>query len=229
VAEIIKKDITENAHINLSKVVTIHSSILIERFNEEVNASQIRKELNISSDTPLVGMIGRIRDHKDYPNFLGACKIVKERMPSVKFIIVGEGPKEKEVKNLAKELDIQDIFFLGKREDIPEILASLDVFVLSSSVEGSPAVIKEAMVMSKPVVSTSVGGIPEIIEDGVNGILVSPHSHIYIAQKILQVLQDKPLSEKLGRNAQKTILENFTPSVLAYKTKDVYLEVVSLL
>lgn len=230
VAEIIKKDITENAQINPSKVVTIHSSIMIERFNEGINASQVKEELNISSDTPLVGMIGRIREHKDYPNFLGACKLVKQAIPSVKFLIVGEGPLEKKIKNLAEELGIiQNIFFLGKREDIPEILASLDVFVLSSSVEGSPAVIKEAMVMSKPVVATSVGGIPEIIEDGINGILVSPHSPMYIAQRILQVLQDKTLSEKLGRNAKKTILENFTPSVLAYKTKDVYLEVASLL
>ncbi len=230
VAEIIKKDITENAHINPSKVVAIHSSIMIERFNEGINAFQIRKELNISSDIPLVGMIGRIRDHKDYPNFLEACKLVKQTRPFVKFLIVGEGPLDNEIKNLAEELGIvQDIFFLGKREDVPEVLASLDVFVLSSSVEGSPAVIKEAMVMGKPVVATSVGGIPEIIEDGVNGILVYPHSPMKLADGIIRILMDKELSEKLGRNAKKTILENFTPSVLAYKTKDVYLGVASLI
>lgn len=228
VAEIIKKDITENAYINPSKVVTIHSSIMIERFNDGINTSQIREELNISSDTLLVGMIGRIRDHKDYPNFLKACKIVRERIPSVKFLIAGEGPLEKKVKNLAKELGIaKDIFFLGEWEDIPEVLAGLDIFVLSSSVEGSPAVIKEAMVMGKPVVSTSVGGIPEIIEDGVDGILVLPSSPLALADGIILVLKDKELSEKLGRNAKKTILEKFTPSVLASKTKEVYLEVAN--
>jgi glycosyltransferase involved in cell wall biosynthesis len=226
VAEITKNELVKNLRISQFKVVSIHSSIFLDDFYPNAGIKDIRSELGIDNKMQVIGAVGKISYHKNYPLLLKAYSIVREKIQNTKLMIVGKGPLEEEMKSLAKRLKIEkDVYFLGERRDIPEIMATLDVFVLTSLVEGSPASLKEAMVFGKPVIATSVGGIPEIVDNGVNGILVYPDSADSLAEEMIRVLEDEHLREKLGKNARKTILERFTPSILASKTEEVYLEV----
>jgi len=223
VAEVVKQDLIKNNQIELSKITAIHSSLMLDRFSPSLNGQKIKASLNIKEGTLLVGMVGKLSKHKDYPNFLRASKVIQEEFPSTQFLIVGEGSEGKKLKTLAKELGVESsVSFLGYREDIPQILAALDVFVLSSEVEGSPAVIKEAMALGKPVVTTKVGGIPEIIEDGVSGILVPPHNPKLLAKGIRDILRNREKGEIMGEEASKIIREKFTPQKLASQTEEIY-------
>jgi glycosyltransferase involved in cell wall biosynthesis len=151
---------------------------------------------------------------------------VRKDFPEAKFLWVGDGSHEKKAKDFVCEAGLRDsVAFLGRREDIPEILAALDVFVLSSRSEGSPAVLKEALLMEKPVVSTNVGAIPEIIKHGQNGVLVPPERPDKLAEGIIKVLRN-PHSKEMGKKGSVFIKEEFGEIVLAEKTKKVYLDLL---
>ena len=223
VAKIIKDDLMENNGIQPSKIVAIHSSLMLERFNFSTKGEKTRAGLKIKEGTLLVGMVGKLSKHKDYPNFLRAGKIIQAEIPAAQFLIVGEGPEEEKLKDLSKDLGIESsVSFLGYREDIPEILAALDVFVLSSELEGSPAVIKEAMALRKPVVATGVGGIPEIVEDGVTGFLVPSHNSELLAKGVLDIWRNREKGEMMGQKGKKMIDKRFTPERLASQTENLY-------
>ena len=114
------------------------------------------------------------------------------------------------------------VIFAGKREDIPQILSGIDIFALSSSVEGSPAVIKEALIMEKPVVSTNVGGISEIIQNGVTGILVPPHNPEALANGILDVINNRNKFLEMTKKGKQVIINKFSETKLAELTAEVY-------
>ncbi|HIE43243.1 MAG TPA: glycosyltransferase family 1 protein [Candidatus Omnitrophica bacterium] len=229
VAEVSRQQLIEYNGIDASKIATVHSSVFLDQFHPDKKITGIRDELGLDKNTSIIGTVGKISLHKNYPLLLHAFKIVKRSIQNVKLIIVGKGPLENKMKLLSRELDVEeDTYFLGERKDIPQIMATLDVFVLASMVEGSPASLKEAMVSGKPVVATAVGGIPEIIEDGVSGILVPLGESARLASKIIRILKSQELAEKLGRGAQEVILKKFTPSVMISKMREVYLEVAEM-
>ncbi len=228
VAEKIKKDAVNNNHFKPSHIVTIHSAVMMDRFNPEfVDGKKIRKSLSIPEDIPLIGTIGKIHYRKGYITFLKACKIIKDYYPNAKFVWVGKGPEEEKAKNFAYKIGLQDsVVFMGKRTDTPEIMAALDIFVLASKIgEGSPAVIKEALLMHKPVVSTNIGGIPEIIKDEQMGILVPPEKPNELAEAILKILRN-PNKKELQTKGRNFIKENFSELTLMEKTKKVYLDLL---
>lgn len=226
VGEEIKQKIIRENCFNPSHIVTIHSSALIDRFDPKIDGGKIRMNLSIPDNAPLIGTIGKIHPRKDYVTFLKACKLVKNDFLQAKFLWVGDGSDEEKAKSFAYELGLQDsVIFTGIRTDIPEILAALDVFVLSSKGEGSPAVIKEALLMEKPVVSTNVGSISEIIENGYTGILVPPENPNELAEEIIKILRN-PETKEMGKKGRKIIKEKFNESVLAEKTKKVYMDLL---
>jgi len=223
--EIKQKAVREN-FFKPSHIATIHSSVLIDKFNPDIDGGKIRRELSISNNTPIIGTIGKIHPRKDYVTFLKACILVKKDFPKAKFLWVGDGSHEKKAKNFICKAKLQDsVAFLGRREDIPEILAALDVFVLSSRSEGSPAVLKEALLMEKPVVSTNVGAVPEIIKHGENGVLVPPERPDKLAAEITKILRN-PYNKEMGEKGRVFIKEKFGEMLLAEKTKKVYLDLL---
>lgn len=223
VAEVIKRQLIDENNIFKNKIITIHSSIDVKKFNDNFSGEAIRKEFSIASDTVVLGMIGRLREHKDYPNMFEALKIIIKRVRNIKLLIVGDGILESELKSMVQKMELSNyVIFAGKREDIPRILSEIDIFVLSSSVEGSPAVIKEALIMEKPVVSTNVGGIPEIIQDGVTGILVPPHNPEALANAILDVINNRHKFLEMARKGKQVIINEFSETRLAQLTAKVY-------
>jgi glycosyltransferase involved in cell wall biosynthesis len=175
--------------------------------------------------------VAHIRPEKGHEYLLQAAKIVVDRYPEITFVIVGREKTSGEIKRLegiAKELGIkQNVIFTGFRQDVAALVSIFDVFVLSSLAEGLPLALLEAMVRGKPPVATAVGGIPEVIEDGVNGLLVPPKDPQAIATKIIQLLEDQDLRVSISANAVRTVKERFGIQEMIKKVEAVYSDILA--
>jgi glycosyltransferase involved in cell wall biosynthesis len=183
---------------------TIHSGVEMERFlNLHIDREKKKRSLGITDGYPVIGTVGRFISIKGHKYLIDAIKIVSERIPDVRFIFVGEGPLRPELIKQAESLGVIDkILFLGWREEIPEIISIIDLFVLTSLYEGMGKVFIEAMIMGKPVIATRVGGIPDIVRDGEDGILIPPKESKRLAEAIITLLEDKDKREKMGRSGK---------------------------
>lgn len=190
------------------KFLTIHDGIEIERFvNPRVNKTQAKacgyKELGIQG-SPVVISVARLVPIKGHKYLIDAASKVVESFPDTKFLLVGDGPLRIELEQKAKSLGLaKNVFFLGDRDDIPELLAISDVFALASLNEGMGIAIVEAMASGLPVVATNVGGIPDIVKNGVTGLLVPPKDSEILSIALLKLLKERKLAECMGKEGKK--------------------------
>lgn len=162
--------------------------------------SEVRAELGAGPDDVVVGTVANLRASKAYPDLLQAARLVIDASPSVRFAAVGQGPLEAEVRRRHAELGLGDRFrLLGFRDDPWRVLAACDVFTLSSVHEGLPIALLEAMALGLPVVATAVGGIPEVVTDGVEGVLVPPRRPELLAAALLDVAGDADRRAAMAR------------------------------
>jgi len=195
-----------------AKILRIYNGIDMGWVGRTVRGT-FRKERGFSEETRLVGMVANLRQSKGYEFFLQAAARVARAIPSVHFVAVGDIDEKigGKAARLVQELSLQDrVSFLGFREDVPEILCDLDVFVLSSVSEGLPLVTLEAMAAGKPMVVTRSGGPQEIIEDGRTGSLVPPADIEALAEKICDLLRDPARAHRMGSCAQAKVKSYFT-------------------
>jgi glycosyltransferase involved in cell wall biosynthesis len=165
---------------------------------------ELRRELAIGPDTLLVGIVARLVPIKAHETFLRASAIVARENPRVRFLIVGDGERRAALEALSRELGIADrVDFLGWRSDLDRIYADLDVVALTSENEGSPVSLIEAMTSERAVVSTRVGGVPDLIEDRVDGLLVPPGNPDLFAAAVIELLNSPLLRRALGSAAGK--------------------------
>lgn len=161
-----------------------------------------RLRLGLHSDEVLIGTVAHFRRQKSYPDLLRAARLVLDAGVPAKFVAVGRGPQEDEIRRLHRRLGLGDRFqFLGFHADATKVLAAFDVFVLASLFEGLPLALMEALVLGVPVVATGVGGIPEGIEDGVHGLLVPPSRPEVLADALLALVRDEGLRTRMGEAA----------------------------
>lgn len=176
----------------------------------------------------LIGTVARLHRQKALDVMLEAAKIVLTSQPAARFIIGGTGPLEEQLKAKIRDLRLEPyVKMAGFVSDVPGFLSKLDVYVLSSDYEGLPLAVLEAMAAGLPIVSTGVGGVPEAVVDGVNGILVAPRQPKALAQGIVRVLVDPDVARRMGIASRKRAEELFDAQVMAQKTVAVYREVVS--
>jgi glycosyltransferase involved in cell wall biosynthesis len=162
----------------------------------------IRRELGIPAGAPVVGTIGNLKPHKGHPYLLEAAARIHDVLPEVRFVVVGHGPEEQDLRERTSRLGLDDVVrFAGFRTDAVEVAATFDVFVLSSLFEGLSIALLEAMALGKPVVVTSVGGLPEAVEHDKQGLVVPPGSSEALADAILGLLRDPSLRRRLGDEA----------------------------
>lgn len=192
---------------------------------ESVSAGK-RSQLGLANQI-VVGTIGRLVEAKGLDLLLEAASILKRLDSRVKFVIVGDGPLEEDLRRQIKAKNLDGIVhLLGKRTDIPEILSVIDVYVITSRTEGTPVSLIEAMMAAKPVAATAVGGIPEIISDGVDGILVTPEDAQEIANAILRLIKDADLRRRLGDQARKKAIERYSTKTVIEQTEAIYAELL---
>ncbi|MCR4407330.1 MAG: glycosyltransferase family 4 protein [Anaerolineae bacterium] len=170
----------------------------------------LRAELGLAADTPLVGIVARLTAVKNHHLFLEAARLIVQAEPVTRFLIVGDGELRDELENRARELGLAErVFFLGWRSDMPRIYADLDVIALTSRNEGTPVSLIEGMAAGVPVVSTAVGGVPDIVADGVCGYLVPPDDAAGLAEAIVALLRDKKKAQAMGQAGREAARERF--------------------
>jgi glycosyltransferase involved in cell wall biosynthesis len=224
VSEMIKKILSSDIQ-DKGKLHKVYSGIDLAKFKDR--NGQLRKELGISEDTPLVGNTSALADHKDYFTFLESCKKILEKSPKVKFVVMGDGPMKNEIHQYAEKLGLsQEVDFSGYRTDIPAVLADLDVFLITSKTEGLGTSILDAFACKVPVVATDAGGIRELVENEKTGLLCQVKNPDQIADSVLKLLNDKSLVEKLKENAFQKV-QHFSKTSTAKETLKYYEEVWS--
>ncbi len=212
----------------LNKFVNIYSGINFEKFGISVNIMKKRKELGINNKLKVIGMVGRLSKQKAPQYFIQAIPLIVKVHPHVRFILVGDGELKKNMIKLAEKINVSDyISFLGFRDDVPEILNILNIFVLPSLWEGLGRSLTEAMYSACPVVATAVEGVPELIIDGRTGYLVQPKDSVAIAQKINDLLIHPREARQMGKNARKKVMSDFDACVMIKKIDELYQNILN--
>jgi len=227
VSQFTKQDIIDAFGIPESKIAVIHHGVHPEDYvlPEEAKV-KLRSTLGISSQ-PMILFTGKLAPRKGVDVLLRALPQVLKEV-EVKLVLAGSGTQQ-DYQQLAEALGISDkLCFLGRVPDdtLRLLYSSCDLFVLPSRLEGLGIVILEAMAAGKPVVATNVGGIPELIESGQNGILVEANNEGKLAGAIVKVLSNKSLAQIIGENNMKKARERFSWEVAAQKTERVYNELI---
>jgi len=220
-----KEGITKN-----SKVTRVYSGIELDHFHP-VSAEEkkrIRKKWGIRPRDPVIGMVSKLWEGKGHATLIQAFREIQKEMDQAKLVIVGEGYLYEELVALVDRLGLKDsVLFTGFQRDVFEIIATFDVAVLPSFFEGMGRVLLEAMAMEKPVVASRVGGIPDLVEDGVNGFLVNPGKIQELSAGLLRVLRDKKLARKLGKQGRKKTTDRFSAEIMVQSIDTIYRELLS--
>lgn len=165
----------------------------------ESDPASVRRELDIPPGAPVVGSVANLKAHKGHEYLLRAACIVKEEIPGTRFVLVGRGPMEALLRRRVHELRLdEEIIFAGFREDALKLTNCFDVFVLPSLHEGLSIALIEAMALGKPAIVTSVGGLPEVVEDGIHGNVIPPRDPVVLADAIVRLLRDDALRKSFG-------------------------------
>lgn len=163
----------------------------------------------------LLLFVGRLVEHKNLPRLLQAFARLLQQHPATRLLLAGSGPMEQTLQQQIQELALGErAILLGERHDVAELMSAADIIVLPSLREGLSNVILEAMALGRPVISTHAGGTPEIIEDGVNGLLVDPKDTSALCAAMHTLLDDPERCKQLGRNARQRVLEHYSPQAM---------------
>ncbi len=183
------------------KYVTIRSGIDLDRFRRPARPrEEVRRELGIPPQAPVVGTVTRLSAQKAPLDFVAAADAVIEQRPDVHFVVVGDGPLRDEVEaELAARHLTEHVHLTGLRRDVPDLMHSFDIFALSSLWEGLPRVLPQAMAASLPIVATAVDGNAEAVTDGVSGFLTPPGQPEPFAEALLRLIENPTLAREMGQ------------------------------
>lgn len=209
--------------IPAEKIIAIHNGLEMEKYSPDISGGPVLQEFGITQDKIVMGVVARLHPVKGHTYLLDALAQAVKTTPNLLLLIVGTGPDRAMLKEKCRELALDRyVIFTGFRKDIPEILAALDFLVLPSLSEGLSLTIMEGMAMRKPVLTTAVGGTPEIITHRVDGYLVPPADASALAEGIRQMSGNLQEVLNMGLAARKTIEARFTASLMAEKTTGLY-------
>jgi len=175
--------------------------------------------LGIPESSPVVGNVAALTGHKDHATLIEAAGIVLRQRPEARFVIVGEGPRRRELEARTREGGLRGrVVFAGFRTDVDRLLPAFDVFCLSSHLEGLGTSLLDAMAFGRPVVATAAGGIPEAVEHGVTGLVVPVRDPVALATGLLDLLGDPARGRRLGEAGRRRFEERFTADRMVDET-----------
>ena len=210
-------------------VSLIYNGVDLERYSTQEACCTLHAEYGVPAGAPIVGVVARLEPEKGHPTLLEAWPRVLATVPNAHLLVVGEGSQREALEAQAVALGPagRHVTFTGRRDDIPAVTAALDVAALPSYREAQGLSILEAMALSRPVVASAVGGIPEMIEDGRTGLLVPPHDADALATAITRLLIDHPLADTLARAGHDLVYERFCVEQMVRAIETVYEEAVA--
>jgi glycosyltransferase involved in cell wall biosynthesis len=193
------------------KVRVIPNGVDVERFRPREPNPALREELGLPSTAPVVAIVAALRPEKNHELFLRAAALVRQQLPAVQLLIIGDGSRRPALESLAEQLSLTAAtHFLGTRHDVPELLSLVDVVALTSHMEANPVSILEAMASAKPVVATRVGSVPETVIDGQTGYLVAPGDASQLADRIVSLLKDPVRAAAMGRAGRESVVSGWS-------------------
>jgi len=195
------------------KIAVVPNGIELSELDNMPSPTEIRRVLEIPADSPVIGIVAALRPEKNHELFLEAASLVLREIPDVHFVIIGGGKRMALLENLATSLGIRDrVHFTGRRSDGRVLIQAFDVAVLCSHpvVETLPIFLMEAMALGKPVISTRVGDVSSLVEDGGTGLLVPPGSREELRTAIIRLLRDRELCVEMGRKGREKVAKEFS-------------------
>lgn len=225
VSESLKQDTIELIDPTV-EIRTIYNFIDEKRY-VPLESETLKSELGIREDEKVIIHISNFRKVKNIPDVVKSFQLVLQSMDA-KLLLVGEGPEKNQIEKLVAELNLEgNVIFTGKRDDLTELLSISDLMFHLSEKEAFGLVLLEAMACGVPAVATDMGGIPEVVEDGVNGFIVPYGDVEIVAQKGLQLLQDAGLQAIFKENGLQTVREKFNSEKIVEAYEQLYYEVAN--
>lgn len=227
VSHFTKWELTNYYKIPVHKIRVIHNGVNTKKFQPTADKRKVKRELGFNPDDISIVSVGRLYARKGLFTLIESMPSVVKRFPRAKFIISGKGQSDEMVKLIdhAERLGVKDnIVFTGYTPDreLPKLYQAADIFAFSTFYEHHPFAVLEALSTGLPVVTTTVGGIPETIESGKNGFLVEPFNQRQFADRILYLLEHPAKAAEMGTAARKTIVEGYDWNILVKKAMKVY-------
>ncbi len=220
VAEYVRRTGVQAGYVLPDRTTVIYNGIDLSRF-------QPRDGHADASQTMVVGCVGRLSEEKRHELLFEAIAGLKREDVDVRLQVVGDGPRRQHLEAAAARLDIEEeVEFLGMRDDVPALLRRMDVFALTSSTEGLPLSVIEAMACALPVVATRVGGLPELVEDSVSGLLVPVEDAAAIANALCRLAQEPGLRARMGKAGRLSAVERFSLAACAAQHENLYVELL---
>lgn len=222
--EAVRQELIRRNGLSPSRVVSIPTGVDLERFHPQTPDPSLRKSLGVKSQAPLVGTVAFLRPEKGLEVLIEAVRLLRKTISTVECLIVGEGGEKAPLTTRIRELGLEQcVHMVGFRRDIPALLSVLDVVVIPSLFgEGIPQTLAQALAMARPVVASTNGGIPEVIQDGVTGLLIPPGNPAILSEKIAFILNNPVLGARMGQIGQKVIQERYSFEVMLTRTEDLY-------
>ena len=220
-----KREVQKICH---KEVSVIPNGIDLSGF-KNLSREDARTKLQIKQDEKIVLFVGTLRPVKGLKYLIQAMGIITKQDAGVKLLLIGDGEEREYLENLAKQLDLkEEVIFAGKvpNEEVPQYTAASDLFVLPSLSEGFPVTVLEAMASGLPIVTTNVKGLPEIVKEGENGFLVEPRNPEQIAEKVLLLLGNDELRERISENNREKA-KRYSWANVVERLEQVYLEVLN--
>jgi glycosyltransferase involved in cell wall biosynthesis len=204
-------------------VSLIHNGVDLERYDHQEPCCTLKDEYGMEAGAQIVGVVARLEPEKGHDTLLAAWPQVLRACPDAYLLVVGEGSRCEALMQQAADLRIgHRVVFTGRREDVPAVTAALDVAVLPSYREAQGLSVLEAMALSRPVVASNVGGIPEMIEDGITGLLVPPRDPDALAAAIVRLLRDHQLADMVGRAGHDLVHRRFCIEQMIASIAEIY-------
>jgi glycosyltransferase involved in cell wall biosynthesis len=207
----------------LKRAQVIYNGIDDVKFDPEEDYTDIRAEFGIPKDKTLVGYLVRMTEQKDPFTMIKAIKKVSETNKNIVFLMVGNGDLLDATKKMASDLGVTDqIVFSSFRSDMPDILKAIDIYCLPSLWEGMPIGMLEAMAMGKACIASSVDGTIELVNDGINGLLINTKDPDTLAKQIINLHLHPERRLALGNNAKEYVSKNFSLAEMVLKIENLY-------
>jgi glycosyltransferase involved in cell wall biosynthesis len=223
VSDYTKRELVDKKGVAPERVSVISNGVDVETFENALARAEAQRALDLPNDGLVVGFAGRLHHLKGVDLLIEAVPLVKRRFPGVRFVIVGEGEEDETLKQQARERGVSDvILFAGYRRDAWRLMPAFDVVALPSRDEAQSIALLEAMACRRPVVAARVGGVPEVVADGVTGLLFARENVGALAGALIELLSDGEKRESMGEAGRRRVGERFSQAEMLRRTMSLY-------
>ena len=231
VSEGIKNELLKS-HIKENRIEVMQNAVSTCFTQDQIICirAEIRKNLGIRSCEHVIGYLGRLSEEKGLPYLIEAFAVLFHSSLPVKLLLVGDGPEKSAIEEMCRSKGIgKGVIFAGFQTEVEKWLAALDVFVLPSLTEGTPMALLEAMAMQVVVAASNVGGVPKVVNNGLNGLLFPPGQSLPIQNAIEELLKNSNLRNKLAKNGYETVRSKYNVKDWCYKIEQCYTDTLKII